>query len=69
MKLEIAILENINAWLVIDQGDHHVITSTWAFKCKRYPDELIKKFKAHFCAQGDQEIKGVNYFEKYAPVI
>jgi hypothetical protein len=28
MKLEITTLENINAWLVIDQGDHHVIAST-----------------------------------------
>jgi hypothetical protein len=28
MKLEIATLENINAWLVIDQDNHHVIAST-----------------------------------------
>jgi hypothetical protein len=48
MKLEIATLEAINAWSVIDCLDHHVIASTWAFKCKRYPDGLIKKFKARF---------------------
>jgi len=34
MKLEIATLEAIDAWSVIDRLDHHVITSTWAFKCK-----------------------------------
>jgi hypothetical protein len=50
MKLEIATLEAINAGSMIDQLDHHVIASTWAFKCKHYPDGLIKKFKAHFCA-------------------
>ncbi len=32
MKLEIATLEAINAWSMIDQLDHHVITSTWTFK-------------------------------------
>ena len=52
MKLEIATLEAIDAWSVIDCLDHHVIASTWAFKCKRYPDGLIKKFKARFCAKG-----------------
>ena len=51
MKLEIATLEAIDAWSVIDHLDHHVIASTWAFKCKRYPDGLIKKFKARFCAR------------------
>jgi hypothetical protein len=69
MKLEIATLENINAGLVIDQDDHHVIASTWAFKCKRYPDGLIKKFKAQFCAQGDQQLEGIDFFETYATVV
>ena len=28
---------------------YYFIQSTWAFKCKRYPYGLIKKFKARFC--------------------
>ncbi len=52
MKLEIATLEAIDAWSVIDHFDHRVIASTRAFKCKCYPDGLIKKFNAHFCARG-----------------
>ncbi len=60
MKLEIATLEAIYAWSVIDRLDHHVIASTWAFKCKCYPDGLVKKFKARFCARGDQQIEGIN---------
>jgi len=63
MKLEIATLEASDAWSVIDRLDHHVIASTWAFKCKRYPDGLIKKFKARFCAKGDQQIEGIDFFE------
>jgi hypothetical protein len=43
MKLEIATLEAINAWSVIDCFDHHVIASTWAFKCKCYPDGLQQR--------------------------
>ena len=69
MKLEIATLEAIDAWSVIDRLDHHVIASTWAFKCKRYPDGLIKKFKARFCARGDQQLEGIDFFETYAPVV
>ena len=43
IKLEIATLKNIDAWTVIDQGNHNAIASTWAsFKCKRYPDELYR---------------------------
>ena len=39
MKLEIATLENIDALSMVDRYDsdgapHHVLSSTWAFKCK-----------------------------------
>ncbi len=34
-----------------------------------FPDGLIKKFKARFCARGDQQIKGIDFFETYAPVV
>jgi hypothetical protein len=74
MKLEIATLENIDAWSVVNHYDsneapHHVIPSTWAFKCKHYPDGQIKKFKAHFYARGDKQLKGIDFFETYAPIV
>ena len=60
----------MGAWDVVDQTDDmNVIDSTWAFKLKRYPDGRIKKFKARFCARGDQQIEGVDFFETYAPVV
>ncbi len=53
MEVEIATLEAINSWDVLEYDPEtmpNVIRSTWAFKCKRFPDGLIKKFKAQFCA-------------------
>jgi hypothetical protein len=70
MELEIFTLESIEAWQVVDREDEmNVICSTWAFKCKKYPDGLIKKFKARFCACGDQQLEGIDFFETYAPVV
>ena len=47
----------------------NVLPSTWAFKCKRYPDGSIRKLKARFCARGDKQIEGVDYFDTFAPVV
>jgi hypothetical protein len=70
MELEIFTLESINAWEVVEcKDDMKVINSTWAFKCKRYSDGLIKKFKVRFCAQGDQQCHGIDFFETHAPVV
>ena len=70
MQVEIATLESMGAWEIVDRADDmNVIDSTWAFKCKRYPDGLIKKFKARFCARGDQQLEGIDFFETYAPVV
>ena len=67
---ELETLEDMDAWEVVDQTeDMNVIDSIWAFKLKRYPDGLIKKFKARFCARGDQQLEGVDFFETYAPVV
>eukprot|EP00956_Cyclotella_meneghiniana_P013817 scaffold20267_cov42-Cyclotella_meneghiniana.AAC.1 len=46
----------------------NVLPSTWDFKCKRYPDGRIKKFKACFCARGDRQVEGVDYFQTWSPV-
>ena len=68
--VEVETLEKMKAWEVVEREvNMNVLSSTWAFKCKRYPDGLIKKFKARFCARGDQQIEGVDYFETYAPVV
>ena len=60
----------MEAWEVVDREEGmNVIDSIWAFKLKRFPDGLIKKFKARFCARGDQQLEGIDFFETYAPVV
>jgi hypothetical protein len=65
MELEVATLEALDAWEVKEYDPStmkNVIKSTWAFKCKRYPDGLVKKFKARFCARGDMQLEGIDFF-------
>jgi len=47
----------------------NALPSTWAFKVKCYPNGRLQKFKACFCARGDKQVEGIDYFEKYSPVI
>ena len=72
MELEIATLEALGAWEVLEYDSEtmpNVIPSTWAFKFKRFPDGLIKKLKACFCARGNMQLEGIYFFETYAPVV
>ena len=46
----------------------NVLPGTWAFKCKRFPNGLVRKLKARFCARGDKQLEGVDYFDTFAPV-
>ena len=49
MEVGIATLEALGAWDDLEYDSEtmpNVICSTWAFKCKRFPDGLIEKFKA-----------------------
>ena len=60
----------MSAWKVVDrEDDMNVIRSTYAFKLKRYPDGLIINFKARFCAKGDMQLEGIDFFETYAPIV
>jgi hypothetical protein len=62
--------EEKDAWDVVDHEDWmNVLPTTWAFKCKRYPDGCIRKLKARFCARGDRQVEGIDFFDTFAPVI
>jgi hypothetical protein len=71
MEVELDTLENdLKVWdLVYREAGMNILPSTWAFKLKRFPDGLAKKFKARFCARGDRQKFGVDYFETWAPVV
>ena len=73
MDKEIDELEGHETWNVMLRSSlpegANVLPTTWAFKIKRYPDGRLRKFKARFCVRGDKQIEGVNYNDKYAPVV
>jgi hypothetical protein len=73
MRVELETLEGINAWSLVRRKDippsHKILPMKWAFKLKRYPDGLAKKFKARFCVRGDRQVEGRDYFETWAPVV
>jgi hypothetical protein len=70
VKKEVDTLVKKGSWEVVTKNAWmHALTSTWAFKCKRFPDGIIRKLKARFCARGDRQIEGLDLFETFAPVV
>ena len=73
MNKEIEELESHNTWKVIPKsslpegGD--ILPGIWALRIKCFPDGRFRKIKARFCARGDKQIEGIDYFDKYAPVV
>ena len=66
---EVETLRRKECWDVVTR-EHwmNVLPSTWAFKCKRYPDGRIKKHKGRFCARGDCQLENVDVFDTFSPV-
>jgi hypothetical protein len=70
MRIEFKTLtDKFDCWEYVPNPGKNVLPSTWAFKIKRYPDGRVKKFKARFCARGDRQQEGIDYFETWAPVV
>ena len=73
MEIKVQSLERINTWTEMLKSQVPkgcmVLPLTWAFKLKHYPDGLPCKFKARLCMRGDKQTEGVDYFEKYTPVV
>ncbi|KAL7450492.1 hypothetical protein ACHAWC_005220 [Mediolabrus comicus] len=71
-KKEVATLEAMNSWEVVDKDSvpdgRPILKSLWAFKRKRSPSGVIKKYKARLTARGDMQVAGVDFDEVYAPV-
>jgi hypothetical protein len=70
MKLEIHTLMGQHTWETVNRPKNKsVLKGTWAFKLKRLPDGTPYRYKARFCARGDMQTEGVDFFETYAPVV
>jgi hypothetical protein len=70
MRIKLHTLINkFYCWDYIPNPGKNGLPSMWAFKIKRYPDGRVKKFKACFCARGNRQTEGVDYFETWAPIV
>ena len=64
------LVDKKHAWYVIEcQLRMNVLPSSWAFRCKRYPDGSVQKLKARFCTRGDKQVESIDYFDTFAPII
>ena len=73
MNKEIEELESHNTWKVIPKSSLpegvNILPGTWALRIKYISDGRFRKIKARFCAREDKQIEGLDYFDKYAPVV
>jgi hypothetical protein len=73
MVKEIEELEAHRTWDTIPRSSvpagAKVLPSTWVLRAKRYPDGRLRKHKARFCVRGDRQVEGIDYTEKYSPVV
>ena len=59
-------------WTTVSRNsvtDANILQIAWDFNVKRFPDGILRKFSAKFCARGDIQVEVVYYLEKYAPLV
>ncbi|KAL7480100.1 hypothetical protein ACHAW6_005809 [Cyclotella cf. meneghiniana] len=71
MSAEMETLEvDLKAWkLVKPESWMKILPCTCAIHIKRFPDGLVKKFKACFCICGGCQTEGIDFFETWSPVV
>ena len=71
MSVEMETLEvDLKAWKLVKREPWmKVLPCTWAFRIKRFPNGLVKKFKARFCVRGDCQKEGIDFWETWSPVV
>jgi hypothetical protein len=68
-ETEIDTLVDKDCWDKVPRPkDRPVVSSTWAFRIKRFPDGTMPKLKARFCARGFEQTEGVDFHKTFAPV-
>ena len=72
MVTEIVALTSKKTWPLVTRQSvqgKNILPGIWAFKCKLFPDGIVRKCKARFCVRVDLQVEGVDFFETYAPVV
>ena len=61
----------MQAYIVVDKEPWmNVVSSVYAFRCKRFPDGSIRKLRKVFVQVALNMKEGINYFETFvAPVV
>ena len=68
MKNEVKALPDDETWnIVIPPTDRDVIPGKWVYKVKLGPSALVDKYKARYVAKDFKQVKGLDYFETFAP--
>ena len=69
-RKEVNTLESMHVWDEVKREEWmNALPGTWAFKIKRFPDGLVRKLKSRWCCRGDRQVKDVDFFDTYAPVV
>ena len=71
METELNTLENdLRAWTLVEHEPWmNVLPMTCAFCLKCFPSGLVKKFKARFFVCSDMQVKRIDFFETWAPMV
>ena len=60
----------MESWDIMDRHDErNFLQSAWEFKCKHFTYGAIRNIKLIFCVRGDQQVKGVEFFETFPHVV
>jgi Reverse transcriptase (RNA-dependent DNA polymerase) len=69
-QTEIDTLTEKGCWDIVPRpANRPIVSGTWAFRIKRFPDGSMRKLKARFCARGYEQTEGVDFTETFAPVV
>ena len=68
MKDEVKRLQDNKTWnLVRSPTDRDVIPGKWVYKVKLGRSGQVDNYKAGYVAKGFKQVKGLDYFETFAP--
>ena len=63
-------LVSMRVWDEVKREDwRNVLPGTWAFQIKMLLDGPVRKLKSRWCCRGDRQVKDVDFFGTYAPVV
>jgi hypothetical protein len=59
----------MKAWEILERKPWmNILPYTWALRCNRFPDGMIRKLKARVCTIGEKQLEGVDFFETFSQV-